>query len=180
MYCKTRQQELFGDGESLGVKHGLKNSAQTVARVPGGNCYNAAARGINNKENSVTSELLSLTWVTALTAVMWMPYILNAILVRGIIDAVGYPEDPKPLAPWASRMKAAHFNAVENLVVFAGLVLIAHAAGVSNETTVQACNVYLWARVVHFIAYGFAIPWVRTLSFLIGFGCQIAILLQLI
>jgi len=128
----------------------------------------------------MTSELMSLTWVTALTAVMWMPYILNMILVRGIIDAVGYPEDPKPLAPWASRMKAAHYNAVENLVVFAALVLIANATGVSNDTTVLACHVYLWARVLHFLAFGFAIPWVRTLMFVVGFGCQIAILLQLI
>lgn len=128
----------------------------------------------------MTSELMSLTWVTALTAVMWMPYILNMILVRGIVDAVGYPEDPKPLAPWASRMKAAHYNAVENLVVFAALVLIANATGVSNDTTVLACQVYLWARVLHFLAFGFAIPWVRTLMFVVGFGCQIAILLQLI
>lgn len=128
----------------------------------------------------MTSELMSLTWVTALTAVLWMPYILNMILVRGILDAVGYPEDPKPLAPWASRMKAAHYNAVENLVVFAALVLIANATGVSNDTTVLACQVYLWARVLHFLAFGFAIPWVRTLMFVVGFGCQIAILLQLI
>jgi len=37
----------------------------------------------------MTSELMSLTWVTALTAVLWMPYIINLIAVRGLIDAVG-------------------------------------------------------------------------------------------
>ena len=128
----------------------------------------------------MTSELMSLTWVSALTAVLWIPYILNAIMVRGLIDAVGYPVDPQPLAPWAAKMKAAHSNAVENLVVFAALVLVAHAAGVSNETTVLACNVYFWARVVHFASYTFAIPWVRTLSFVAGFACQVALVLQLI
>ena len=99
---------------------------------------------------------------------------------RGIADAVGYPEDPAPLAGWASRMKAAHYNAVENLVIFAAVVLILNAAGISNQTTVMACNIYFWARVVHFAAYGFAIPWVRTLSFVVGFGCQAALLLQLL
>ncbi|NCF52320.1 MAPEG family protein [Gammaproteobacteria bacterium] len=128
----------------------------------------------------MTSELTSLTWVTALTAVMWVPYILNTIASRGIADAVGYPEDPAPLAGWASRMKAAHYNAVENLVIFAAVVLILNAAGISNETTVMACSIYFWARVVHFAAYGFAIPWVRTLSFVVGFGCQAALLLQLL
>lgn len=128
----------------------------------------------------MTSELMSLVWVTALTAILWMPYTLNMIAVRGLLDAVGYPADPKPLTAWAQKMKAAHANAVENLVVFAVLVLIANAAGVSNETTVLACNVYFWSRVVHVLAYTFAIPWVRTLSFVAGFACQVAIVLQII
>lgn len=128
----------------------------------------------------MTSELMSLTWVTTLTAVMWIPYILNMIAVRGLTDAVGYPAAPQPLAPWAARMKAAHANAVENLVVFAALVLIANAAGISNATTVLACEVYFWARLVHLLAYTFAIPWVRTIAFAVGFVCQAAIILQLI
>jgi len=128
----------------------------------------------------MTSELMSLTWVTALTAVMWMPYVLNMIAVRGLMDAVGYPEDPKPLSGWAAKMKAAHSNAVENLVVFAALVLIADAANVSNATTVLACQLYFWARLVHLLSYTFAIPFVRTIAFVAGFFCQAALILQLI
>ncbi len=55
----------------------------------------------------MTSELSSLIWVVALSAVMWVPYILNTIMVRGLVNAMGYPDDPKPLAPWAARMKFA-------------------------------------------------------------------------
>ena len=128
----------------------------------------------------MTTELMYLTWVTALTSILWIPYILNAIMVRGLIDTVGYPEDPKPLSPWAAKMKAAHVNAVENLVVFAALVLIASAAGVSNDITVTACQVYFWARVIHVASYTFAIPWVRTLAFVIGWACQVALVLQLL
>ena len=128
----------------------------------------------------MTNELMSLTWVTTLTAIMWMPYILNMIAVRGLVDAVGYPDDPKPLSPWAAKMKAAHSNAVENLVVFAALVLIANAANVSNEMTVLACQMYFWARLVHMLSYTFAIPWVRTIAFAAGFFCQAALILQLI
>ncbi len=128
----------------------------------------------------MSSELMSLTWVTALTAVIWMPYVVNTIMVRGLVTAVGYPEDPEPLSPWAAKMKAAHANAVENLVVFAALVLIANAAGVSNETTVMACTVYFWARMLHLVSYTLAIPWIRTVAFVIGFGCQVALVLQLV
>lgn len=123
----------------------------------------------------MTPELKYLACVSLFTALLWVPYILNTIAVRGVMDAVGYPEHPKPLAPWAQRMKAAHYNAVENLVVFAALVLVAHAVGVSNEITVMASAVYFWARVVHFAAYTFRIPWVRTLAFVAGFACQFAI-----
>jgi len=77
-------------------------------------------------------------------------------------------------------MKAGHANAIENLVVFATLVLVANAAGVSNDITVLACQIYFWARLVHVVAYTFAVPWVRTLAFATGFGCQVALLLQVL
>lgn len=128
----------------------------------------------------MTNELTMLTWVVVLNAVMWMPYVVNTIMVRGIMDAVGYPEEPRALSGWATKMKAAHYNAVENLVVFATLVLIANAAGVSNDVTVTACQVYFWARVVHLLSYTLSIPWVRTVAFVVGWGCQVALILQLL
>ena len=94
----------------------------------------------------MTNEMLSLTWVIALSAVMWVPYIINTIMVQGLVDAVGYPDNPKPLAAWAQRMKKAHYNAVENLVMFAALVLMLNALDISNATTAMVCNVYFWAR----------------------------------
>jgi uncharacterized MAPEG superfamily protein len=133
-----------------------------------------------NQEQDMTSELVSLTWVAALSAIMWIPYILNAVTIRGLVDAVGYPEDPKPLAPWAERMKKAHYNSVENLVLFATLVLVAHAAGISNDTTVLVCKVYFWARVVHLAAYTMGIPWVRTLAFAVGWLSCVALLVELL
>jgi len=128
----------------------------------------------------MTSELTSLLWVIALQIVMWVPYILNQIAVRGLVNAVSYPENPLPIAPWAERMKKAHYNAVENLVVFAALVLMANAVGVSSEMTVLACDVYFWARVAHLLLYTFAVPWGRTLAFAVAWACQVVLLLALI
>ena len=127
----------------------------------------------------MTNELMSLTWVITLSAVMWVPYIVNTIMVQGLTDAVGYPDSPKPLAPWAQRMKKAHYNAVENLVMFAALVLMLNALGISNATTVMACNIYFWARLVHYLVYTAGIPWLRTLSFAVAWLCVVALLWQL-
>ena len=126
------------------------------------------------------TELLYLALVTALTGFLWVPYILDRLLVRGLMDAVGYPDNPKPQSPWAQRLMKAHANAVENLVVFASLVLLAHAAGVTSTAIGTAAVVYFWARVVHALAYTFAVPWVRTLAFTIGFLAQAVIAWQLL
>jgi uncharacterized MAPEG superfamily protein len=125
-------------------------------------------------------ELVYLTWVTLLTALLWLPYILDRLIVRGVPDTVGYPANPKAQSPWAQRLKAAHGNAVENLVVFAALVLVANALGISNGTIATAALVYFWARVVHVIAYTLAWPWVRTLAFAVGFAAQMAVAGQIL
>lgn len=128
----------------------------------------------------MTHELVYLTLVTVFTALMWVPYVLNAVMVRGLVEAVGYPECPKPLAPWAVRLKAAHYNAVENLVVFAALVLAAHSAGRLNDITLLATTGYFWSRVAHAVVYAMAVPWLRTLTFTAGWLCCMAIASQLL
>ena len=125
------------------------------------------------------TEITLLIQVTALTGILWVPYVLNRAVVRGIGGTVGYPHAPKALAPWAERLRAAHANAVENLVVFAALVLAAQVAGISTPVTVLACNLYLWSRLVHAVAYTLAIPWVRTLAFVGGFVAQMMFVWQL-
>jgi uncharacterized MAPEG superfamily protein len=126
------------------------------------------------------TELLYLALVTAFTGLLWVPSILDRLAVRGLIDAVGYPEDPKPQSPWAQRLMKAHTNAVENLVVFAPLVLLANVSGVASPAIGTTAVVYFWARVVHAASYTFAIPWVRTLSFAVGFYAQAVIAWQLL
>ncbi|MGB8435665.1 MAG: MAPEG family protein [Burkholderiales bacterium] len=77
-------------------------------------------------------------------------------------------------------MKAAHHDAVENLVVFAALVLIVGAMNVRNEATAAACATYFWARLVHLLVYTFGVPWLRTLAFAVGFVCQVVLAWQIL
>lgn len=125
-------------------------------------------------------ELVSLAWVSTFTALMWIPYVTNRMLVAGIEATVGYPSEPPRLSPWALRLRAAHANAVENLAVFAALVLTAQFAGISSPITIAAGTLYLWSRVVHAISYTAGIRWVRTLAFVGGFAAQVMIASQLL
>jgi uncharacterized MAPEG superfamily protein len=126
------------------------------------------------------TELMYLVLAAALTGLLWIPYILDRVAVRGLLSAVGYPDNPPPQSPWAQRLMRAHANAVENLVVFGVLVLAAQDAGVSNGATAMAAAVYFWARLVHAVAYTFAMPWVRTLAFTVGFLAQATFAWQLL
>lgn len=126
------------------------------------------------------TEIASLVWISTFTAVLWIPYVLNRIVVRGIVSTVGYPVDPPPLAPWAQRLRAAHANAVENLVVFAALILAAQALDVSTPSTAMAGVLYLWSRVLHAITYTLGVPWLRTIAFTGGFVAQMMVAWQLL
>ncbi len=124
----------------------------------------------------MTTELELLVWVAAATAAMWVPYIAARMVVAGVPATLGNPSPDMPALPaWAERARRAHANAVENLVVFAAVILAAHAAGVSTDTTVLAAKIYLGARIAHYLVFTAGIPVVRTLAFLVGFGCQVAI-----
>ena len=129
----------------------------------------------------MTRELFWLTLTVILTGLLWVPYILNRIQVRGVSGAMANPtRTDKPQAEWANRLMFAHDNAVENLIVFAPLVLILNAADVSTPTTVLACAVYFWSRVVHLIVYTAGLPILRTLAFVVGFAAQAVLAVALL
>ena len=75
-------------------------------------------------------------------------------------------------------MKRAQ-NLVENLPVFAVIVLIAHVAGISNPTTVLGAQVFFWARIVMAIGHIGGIPGLRSVAYFVSIAGLIMILLQM-
>ena len=128
----------------------------------------------------MSDELTYLTYTAILTVLLWVPYILNQITTLGLLNALGYPENAHPGADWARRLKAAHYNAVENLVVFATLVLIVEVSGIGSGATAFSSMIFFFARIVHVLSYTFAVPYVRTLSFAVSFFAVIGIAWQII
>ncbi len=130
----------------------------------------------------MSHELFWLVMTASMTGLMWVPYILDRIMLRGVMGAMANPgPGDKPQSPWAQRLMAAHLNAVENLVVFAALVLAAQDlnVNVSTPTTAIAAALYFWSRLVHVVVYTLGIPVLRTLAFVGGFVAQVMIALAL-
>ena len=127
-----------------------------------------------------TPELFWLACALALTGLLWVPYILQLIFQLGPIRAAWDPTGAHPHdAEWALRAKRAHYNAVENLAVFAPLVLLVHILNLGDPLTALAAMVYFFARLAHYLIYLAALPLFRTLAFLVGFGCQTVFALRL-
>jgi uncharacterized MAPEG superfamily protein len=129
---------------------------------------------------TMTPELTWLALTATLTALLWVPYILQLIVQLGPIAAIWDPTGAHPHdADWALRAKRAHYNAVENLVVFAPLVLLVVLTGKADALTATAAAVYFYARAAHYVIHVLALPVIRTVAFLIGWGCQMVFALRL-
>jgi uncharacterized MAPEG superfamily protein len=86
----------------------------------------------------------------------------------GLPTLAGNREGLSELKGWAGRAKRAHLNMVENLVLFAALVLIAAASGKANATTAMGAMIFFWARLAYAVIYLIGVPWLRTLAWFVS------------
>lgn len=130
----------------------------------------------------MTNELYWLTLTVLLTAFLWLPYVLDRMAVRGIVPTVTDrgPEGSGPQSLWAKRAIRAHQNAIENLMIFAPAVLIAHELNISTPLTRAAAATYFFARLLHFVVYSAGVPLMRTLTFTVGWIAQLCILASIL
>ena len=135
-----------------------------------------------NWSKQMSKELYWLTLTVLMTALFWLPYVFDRMAVRGLMGTLSaaVPETGQPQSGWAVRAAAAHWNAVENLVVFAPAVLTAHVLGISTAATQFAVVLYFFSRLAHFIVYAFGIPVARTLAFTGGWIAQIIVLASIL
>jgi uncharacterized MAPEG superfamily protein len=126
------------------------------------------------------AELTLLVWAVILTLVQMLVAVGGATLQVGLPALAGNREGLAPCTGWAGRAQRAHHNMLENLVLFAALVLIAVLAQKTNSTTAAGAQLYFWARVVYAIVYLIGIPWLRTAVWLASMIGLLMILSQLL
>ena len=135
--------------------------------------------GHSQKGNLTVTTGLTLT--VLMTALFWMPYVLNRLVVGGFGGTLaGAPPESGAHSSWAQRSIKAHYNAVENLAIFAPVVLTAYVLNISTPATKAAVVVYFFARLLHFAVYSAGIPAARTLTFMAGWLAQIAIIASIL
>jgi len=101
-------------------------------------------------------------------------FVQMLIAATGANQAVGLPtlagnrEGLPEITGWAGRAKRAHLNMIENLVLFAALVLIAVAAGKANAMTATGAMIFFWSRVAYAVIYVAGISWLRTAAWTVS------------
>jgi uncharacterized MAPEG superfamily protein len=107
-------------------------------------------------------ELTWLLWSVALTFLQMLVAVTGATMQVGLPTLAGNREKLPEITGWAGRAQRAHANMIENLVLFAALVLVAVVAGKTNPTTLLGAQIFFAARVAYAFVYCAGIPWLRT------------------
>jgi uncharacterized MAPEG superfamily protein len=128
----------------------------------------------------MTPELMYLVWSAALTLVLAVIAASGATLEVGLPRLAGNRENMPEMSGWAGRAARAHSNMLENLVLFAVLVLVARAVNVGNGMTLLGAQLFFWGRVAHAILYIAGISWLRTGAWAVSVIGLLLIFLQLI
>jgi uncharacterized MAPEG superfamily protein len=127
-----------------------------------------------------TADLHLLVWTVALCLVQMIVAVAGATLQVGLPRLAGNREPLPELSGWAGRAQRAHRNMLETVALFAALVIVAHMAGLNNDTTILGAQIFFWARLAYAIVYLIGIPWVRTGIWTISMVGLVIILVQLV
>jgi uncharacterized MAPEG superfamily protein len=129
----------------------------------------------------MTPDLKYLAFTAMLTAALYIPYIVCQVMTNGFLAPPNYVDPaPRPVPLWGTRAHRAYLNAIEVFAPFAALVIVAQLAGKADTMTAMWSMVFFWTRVVHALVYWAAIPYVRTLAFVVGFVAVIGIFLEIV
>jgi uncharacterized MAPEG superfamily protein len=118
----------------------------------------------------MSTDLKYLAFTAMLIAALWIPYIVAQVTANGFLTPPNYVDPtPRPVPLWGKRADRAYLNAVEVFAPFAALVIVAQLTGKANAMTAFWAISFFWLRVLHALVYLLAIPYIRTVVFVLGF-----------
>ena len=110
----------------------------------------------------MTIDLWMLLSASALQWALIMGAATPQILTNGLPWAFGNRESSPPLTGWVARCDKCSANLMENLPIFAILVLVAHVSGRADALTGYGAMLFVAARLAHAGAYLAGVHVLRT------------------
>ena len=128
----------------------------------------------------MSPDLKYLLFSVILTFVQMLVAATGANQAVGLPTLAGNREGLPEIKGWAGRAKRAHLNMVENMVLFAALVLIAAAAGKANAMTAMGAAIFFWGRAAYAVIYVAGIAWLRTAAWFVSVIGMVMIAIELL
>ena len=125
-------------------------------------------------------ELTLLVWTLLLTLVQAVSAAQGAMMQVGLSALAGNRDGMPEIRGWGGRAARAHRNMLENVVLFAALVLVAVVADKTNATTLMGAQIFLYARIAYALVYIAGVPWLRTAIWAVSVVGMAMIFLQLV
>ena len=125
-------------------------------------------------------ELMLLVWAVVLMFLQMLVAAQGAFMQVGLARLASNRDAMPEITGWGGRARRAHLNMLENIALFAPLVVVAVIAGKTNAMTLLGAQIFLWARVAYAVTYIAGIIWLRTLIWFTSVVGLILIFLQLI
>ncbi|MCA9569185.1 MAG: MAPEG family protein [Myxococcales bacterium] len=110
----------------------------------------------------MTLDLWMLLTAAGLQWALIMATAFPQILANGMGWASGNRDETPTPKGWVARCQRCSANMMENLPIFAILVLVAHVSGSADAMTANGAVLFVVARLVHAGLYVGGIPLLRT------------------
>jgi uncharacterized MAPEG superfamily protein len=125
----------------------------------------------------MTTELIVLAWGCVLAIV----HVYAAIRAKTRQYGTKWNMSPRdeeqpPLNPAAGRLARAQANYYESFPIIAAAILIVSVADLETRWTAIGAMVWLAARVLYLPLYGFGVPLVRTLAWIVSLAGIVMVL----
>lgn len=128
----------------------------------------------------MSTDLMLLVWSVLLTFAQMLVAAMGSNSQVGLATLAGNRDNLPAFTGWAGRAHRAHRNMLENIVLFAALVLVAHVAGKANATTALGAQLFFWGRLAYAVVYVAGVPWLRTGLWVVSVIGMALIALQLV
>jgi uncharacterized MAPEG superfamily protein len=106
---------------------------------------------------------------------IFFPATLGAMAKSGGFDNAKPRESLAVATGWRKRADWAQQNALENFAPFAAAVIIGHQLGLAQGTLDKLALAFVALRVLHAVFYIANLATLRSIAFVGGLGCTVAI-----
>lgn len=128
----------------------------------------------------LSTELTYLAWSVVLLIVYIIAQALSLTKDGGLTYSAGARDGEVPISVITDRLSRALRNFLETYGAFIALALALQVSGKAGGMGATGAALWFWARVAYLPAYGFGVPYLRSIIWALSIFGLVLMLLQLL